>query len=207
MGPFFFLVSCFFFLSSTSLASDSSAPNTLLFGYEPITTWLPSKKLISYTYTVNKQWSIEAEYAWASIDFPIANVDLGQIKEKRYSLQMRRYMSESFHFIFGMTFNDFKARLGNDFLNNSFQEIEGGFQVKNIGITGGLGNRWQLVNGLTLGVDWLRLNMPVAQTDVDDQVLGKNLDEGDQQSIKKVIKAFNRIPTFVLFGISLGYTF
>lgn len=208
-GPFWGLsfLFCLLLQSFSSFGSDTIPSNTLLIGYEPITTWLPSKKTLSYTRRFNEQWSLEAEYAWATIDFPIAHVDLGQIKEKRYSLGARRYMTKSFHFIFGANYNEFSARLGSDFLNDSLEKIEGGFQVKNIGITGGIGNRWHLDNSFTLGVDWFRLNIPIAQVNVDDQVLVKNMDEVDQKSVKKVIKAFNRVPTFVLLGVSIGYTF
>lgn len=181
--------------------------SAVMVGYQFITSWLPSKKTLSYTYNFNHVWSLEAEYSWASIGFPISGIDLGSIKEKRYSLQMRRFSGNSFNFSFGAALNEFKARLGSDFLDSVGNEINSDFTVQNLGLTLGMGNRWQWENGFTLGVDWLRLNIPLYQSKIEDNVLESVGSEGDRDDIKKVIRAVNRIPTFVLLGVNLGYSF
>jgi len=180
---------------------------TVMVGYQFITSWLPSKKTLSYTHNFNQKWSLEAEYSWASIGFPIVGIDLGSIKEKRFTLQARRFVGNSFNFTFGGAVNEFKARLGSDFIDNLGHEINSDFTVQNLGITLGLGNRWQLENGFTLGIDWLRLNIPVYETKLEDKVLESVGSEGDRDDIKKVIRAVNHIPTFVLLGVNLGYSF
>lgn len=180
---------------------------TIMVGYQLITSWLPSKKAISYTHIFNDKWSLEGEYSFASISAPYIGVDLGAIKEKRYTLHARRYVGNSFHFTFGAVYSDFSAKLGDDILDNFGQEISREVEASNVGITGGLGNRWQLDSGITWGIDWIRINIPVVETNVDDNVLDDIASEGDQEDVKKVIRTFNRIPTFVLFGLHLGYTF
>lgn len=180
---------------------------TIMVGYQPITSWLPSKKAVSYTHIFNDKWSLEGEYSWASIEAPYIGVDLGAIKEKRYTLHARRFVGNSFHFTFGVIYSDFSARLGDEVLDNFGTEISREVEASNLGLTGGLGNRWQLNNGITWGVDWIRINIPVLETNVDDNVLDDIASESDQEDVKKVIRTFNRIPTFVLFGLHLGYTF
>src|SRR5690606_37663613 len=127
--------------------------------------------------------------------------------EKRYTLQARRYGGNSFNWSFGLVYNDFNARLGGDMLDRFGAEIKSSFEVQNLGLTSGIGNRWQWQNGITLGIDWLRLNVPVIETNVRDDVLDDIGNSGDRDDVKKVIGTLNRIPTFVLLGLHVGYTF
>jgi hypothetical protein len=176
-------------------------------GYELLASWIPSKKTISYTHIFNNKWSLEGEYSWSDLSTGFGLIDFGEVKEKRYTLQARRYVSNSFHFSFGGVVSEFEAGLGNDVLDRFGQNISSDFSARNLGVTGGIGNRWQWNNGFTFGVDWARVNIPVAELSVDDNVL-KSLGEGnDKSDVKKVIRTFNRIPTFVLLGLNLGYTF
>lgn len=194
----------------TSLTSSEARENstgTILVGYQPMTSWLPSKKTVSYTHIFNEKWSLEAEFSFASLNAPFIGVDLGRIRERRYTLQARRYAGNSFHLSFGAAYSTFTARLGSDILDSLGNEINSDFSADNIGMTGGIGNRWQWENGLTLGIDWIRLNVPVYESRVEDNVLGKVSSKGDREDIKDVIRTFNRLPTFVLFGINAGYTF
>ena len=179
---------------------------TVMVGYQFLTTWIPSKLTFSYTHIFNEKWSLEGEYSGGSISFPIVGIDLGKITEKRYSLQLRRYTGNSFHSSFGLSYSEFKARLGSDFLDDMGNEIKSSFEVENLGLTAGFGNRWQWENGFTLGIDWARINIPLFETAVNDKVL-KQIDKGDSGDVRKVIRTFNRIPTFVLLGVNLGYTF
>jgi hypothetical protein len=190
---------------TSDFRSDSTG--TFLVGYQLFTTWVPSKMTLSYTHIFNEKWSLEGEYAWSSIDSSIYGIDLGEIREKRYTLQARRYVGNSFNWTFGFIYSDFNARLGSDILDGLGNEINSSFTVQNLGITGGFGNRWQWQNGFTLGVDWFRLNVPVVETAVKDNVLDDVPNAGDQDDVKKVIRTFNRVPTFVLLGLNFGYTF
>ncbi len=191
-------------LTTQDLRGDSLG--TVLIGYQFLTTWIPSKLTFSYTHIFNERWSLEGEYSGGSISFPVVGIDLGKITEKRYSLHFRRYSGNSFHTSFGLSYSEFQARLGSDFLDDMGNEIRSSFEVENLGVTAGLGNRWQWENGFTFGIDWARINIPIFETAVSDKVL-KQIDKGDSGDVKKVIRTFNRIPTFVLLGVNLGFTF
>lgn len=191
----------------TSSVNRANSKGSIMIGYQLITSWLPSKKSVSYTHIFNEKWSLEGEYSWSTINDPFFWVDLGSIREERFNLQARRYVGNSFHFSFGAVYSEFRAKLGSDFLNDFGREISSSFRAQNIGVTGGIGNRWQWKNGFTVGVDWIRLNVPVVSTYVRDDVLDSISDDDEQDDVKKVINTFNRIPTFVLFGLNLGYTF
>lgn len=193
--------------SFTSKELRENSLGTVIVGYQFITSWIPSKKTVSYNHIFNEKWTMEGEFSFGSINAPFIGVDLGKIKERRYTLQARRYVGNSFHFTFGAVYSTFTARLGSDILDSFGNEINSEFSADNLGATGGIGNRWQWQNGFTLGIDWIRLNVPVFQTKVEDKVLDSVPGSSDRKDIKDVIRTFNRIPTFVLFGINLGYTF
>ncbi len=180
---------------------------TVMVGYQWITSWLPSKKTLSYTHIFSRNWTLEGEYSSQTIDTTFIGVDLGEISERRTTLHARRYFGNSFHLSFGAVFSTFKARLGGDFVDNLGNPIRSSFRAENLGLSGGLGSRWQWDNGLTLGVDWIRLNLPVLETQVNDNVLDTVDGRGKREDVKDVIRTFNRIPTFVLLGLNLGYTF
>ena len=62
-------------------------------------------------------------------------------------------------------------------------------------------------NGMTLGIDWIRINYPVVATKIDDNSVNDVADSADRNDLKDGIKTFNRIPTFLLFGLNIGYSF
>jgi hypothetical protein len=184
----------------------ATSTGSVMVGYQLVTSWLPSKKTFGYTHFFNEKWTLEGEYSFATIDSPFIGVDLGEIKERRYTLHARRYVSNSFHFTFGFVLSDFSAEVGNEIINSFGAGITSSFSAQNLGITAGVANRWQWKNGLTLGVDWIRLNVPVVELGVRDDILD-DITGSDREDIKDVISTFNKIPTFVLFGLTLGYSF
>jgi hypothetical protein len=130
-----------------------------------------------------------------------------EIEEKRFSLHARRYTSSSFHFIFGAVLNDLKAELGDDILDAFGAELSSGIRLQNLGLSLGMGNRWHWKNGITAGIDWMRVNVPLLETKLEDEVLDDVGTSSDKKDVKEALKTFNRIPTFVLFGLNLGYSF
>lgn len=188
----------------TSRENRSASNGTVMFGWEPFATWIPSKWGLSYTQIMNEKWSIELEYYTGSINSDYVGVDLGVVRERRFTLQARKYTGNSFHYSFGPVLSDFHARLGSSIVASDYSSS---FSAQNLGIAGGIGNRWQWSNGVTFGIDWFRISIPVFETKVEDDVLDDITDSGDSEDIKNIIRTFNRVPTFVLFGLNIGYTF
>lgn len=192
---------------TSSRENRDDSTGSIMVGYQLITSWLPSKKSVGYTHIFNEKWSLEGEYSWSTISDPLFWIDLGSIREERFILQARRYVGNSFHFSFGAAYSEFNAKLGSDFLDDFGNELRSSFEAQNVGLTGGIGNRWQWSNGITVGIDWIRINVPVMSTYIRDDVLDSISEDDEQEDVKDVIDTFNRIPTFVLFGLNVGYTF
>jgi hypothetical protein len=180
---------------------------SVMLGYQYFSTWIPGKWDASYTYIKNKKWSFEFEYASGSVGRSVFGLDIGRISEKKYSLVARRYLGNSFHFIFGGYKNEFRAKLGDSILDSMTNLSTDDFRVKGTGLALGLGNRWQWEKGVTLGIDWFRMNIPLINKTVDNDVLENIQDNSDASEVKDIIVKLKNIPTFVILGIDVGYTF
>ncbi len=186
---------------SEDLRDDSFG--TLAVGYQPFTTWIPSKWTVSYTQNLSRYWAIEGEYSKGSLSLPVYGVDIGEISEKRVNLQARYFPGNSFNWSFGLFYQKGEAELGGDIPSVNGEDV---FDMEAFGATLGFGNRWQWENGITFGIDWFRVNQPFFGQWEDEAVL-KQLGADDASDVKKIMRAFNTLPTFVILGFRLGYTF
>lgn len=155
--------------------------------------------------------SWELSYARGSISSPFFLVDIGSVSDTHMSLLYRSYSKRnSFAVIYGLNYYNFDAHLGGKYLSS----ISSGdpreynlLSVKSFGVTFGLGNRWQLRNGLSLGVDWFHLNIPLSVFEADADYLRSNADQDDKNEIDDVLNILKRVPTFSLLKLQVGYTF
>ena len=180
---------------------------TVMVGYEFLSSWLPFKLTAGYTYIFNKEWSLEAEFARGKFGAGFFGVDLASVAEYRYSLIARRYSGNSFNFIFGVYKDDFWAKLGSSYLDDMSDTSIDDFGVKVLGLALGVGNRWQWENGFSLGIDWFRMNAPIFARKAEDAILDNIEDDSDRDMIKSGINKVSKVPTFVLLGLYVGYSF
>jgi hypothetical protein len=192
-------------LGRTSAENRSQTRHTVLGGYQLLTIWLPSKFALGYAYNVSEKWAAEFEYSWAGLSTRYIGVDLGSITERRYTLHGRRFLGNSFNFTLGAFYQDFTARASARILGQGTDIAN--FGAEGLGVTSGIGNRWQFGNGFTVGIDWIRLNIPLVTTRVDNEILKDINDQSDRSDVRKVIRTFNRVPTVVVLGLNLGYSF
>lgn len=181
--------------------------STLMVGYEFLSTWLPFKFTGSYTYMFNKKWSLEAEMARGHFGAGALGFDVGSVTEYRYSLLGRRYVGNSFNMIFGLYKDDFRAKVGSDILDDMTDTSIDDLRVEVIGLALGIGNRWQWGSGFTFGIDWFRMNAPVFDRKLDNEVLNEIDDNSDLKAVRDGMDKISKFPTFVLLGIYLGYSF
>lgn len=188
-------------LESRHLRGDSHG--TLMLGLHLFTTWIPGKWTASYTHIFDPKWSLEGEYSRGSLSIPVYGVDIGAITEERATLQARYYPGNSFNWSFGLNFHRSEGTLGADVPATSKYDA---FETENFGATVGFANRWQWKSGMTFGIDWFRINQPLFGRWENDSVL-KTVTGNDRDDLKKIMRAFNTLPTFVFLGFNLGYTF
>lgn len=189
----------------TTATNRADSFGSLMVGFQALNTWVPAKKTASYTQNFNRNWGLELEYAVSKLSVDVAGIDLGKIEENRYSLLGKYFVGNSFYFNFGAYVSRVEIFVGDKFEDTFGNRINDSFIMDIYGGSFGVGNRWIFDNGITLGVDWLRFNMPIA-TSTKQRVL-KSLDEENSDDVKKVEKVFNNFPAFTFVGFNVGYTF
>ena len=185
----------------------SETRSTFLLGYQLISSWIPFKWTVSYNYNLNANWTLEGEFSRGHWGYGLIGLDLASVSENRYSLILRRYWGNSFHGIMGAFRNEFIGKLGNNYVEDLSNKSIDEFEISGNGLILGLGNRWQWGNGVTFGIDWFRINIPLLDNRVENDVIDNLSDNQKTKVIRNLIDKISDIPTFVLFGINLGYSF
>lgn len=198
-------------LRATSLLLRTSRPHNFMANYSPISTWIPSKLGLSYTYSPSSLGSWELNLNRGSFSIPFFIEDLGSINEYNASILYRSYSHRhSFSVIYGINYYTFSAKLGSKYLSSiiigdpmSYDALK----VKSLGLVFGLGNLWQLKRGLSFGVDWFTINVPIHVTQLDADYLNSSADQEDKNDVKNVLDVLKRVPTFSLLNLKIGYSF
>ncbi len=189
----------------------SSRPHNIMASFTGTATWIPAKLGISYTYSPDATESWEISFNRGKISTPFFIPDLGSISDSHISLLYRSYSNRnSFSIIYGLNYYEFDAHLSRKYLSSISSGDPSDFNVLNvqsIGATVGLGNRWQFENGLSLGVDWFHLNVPLNVFKTKAAYLSSDADQADKNEIENVLDILKRVPTFDFLKLQIGYTF
>lgn len=180
--------------------------NTFLVGYQALNTWVPGKFTGSYSRNFSSVYSMEFEFGTSQKELDVNGVDLGDIQEDRYSLFLKRFFGRSFNISLGPYWNEVNFELGNQIRDVNGEIVQGTIDVITYGLGVGIGNRWQLENGLTIGIDWIRVNQPLGAYSVNEQILS-TLSEENKDDVKRTGRLFRTAPAITYFGLNVGYSF
>lgn len=178
---------------------------TVMVGYQYANNWVPRKTTGSYTQILNREWSIEFEYATSERNVTLASVDLGSMREDRYTLLGKYYVGNSFHVSFGGYLSELTLKGSGKLQDLSGNNVKTKSELENYGISAAFGSRWQNSWGLTWGVDWFRVNVPVKDGKI--QKRDGDLNNDGQQDVNRSFRFLRTFPTFTFVGVSIGYTF
>jgi hypothetical protein len=179
--------------------------HTFMVGYQYLSTWVVGKTSAGYTYVAGRTWSFELEYVTSERTAKIGNYEIGNTREDRYTLFAKYYLNNSFHFSFGPYYYDYDIETAGSLRNILNQNINKKLNLEGIGAAFAFGNRWQNKWGVTFGLDWVRLNYPLATT-------WENKETGEAETItrndsERSFEILKKIPTFSFFTVNIGYTF
>ena len=187
-----------FILSFTASASDKWAG---FITYSPYDLWIPSKigALVSYQ---DKNRAYELAYQFSTIRFDFILDEIGSVSDSRLHLTTRSFRyNNSFNYQYGLSYNHFKMNLSPAF--SSFDL----FEARVLNIVWGVGNRYKWKSGIELGVDWFKIFYPLYTLALNDSALDSVTNSNDKEDLKRVITLLEKIPTFTLVHIELGYRF
>ncbi len=182
---------------------------TLLANYSYLDLWIPSKYGLSLSYTPDSGASYDIEYLKAELSLGWFVEDLGSFSDERLSILRRSFNGRnSFNFIMGAYYSKTQVNIGSKLLSgitpqNNYDIL----RIENLGITLGVGNRWVMKNGFTIGADWFSVNIPVHNLETEDLFTSLTNDTEDRANANDAIEAFKEIPGVVVLKIQLGYSF
>ena len=184
--------------------------HSFLVNYSFFDTWIPGKYGATYAFNASPSGSWEVEYLRGSISVPFFIEDLGKITDQRLTLMYRSFSQRnSFSFLYGANYSSFKFQLGPDYLAT----ITGGnastfdvVSVETLGITWGMGNRWQ-INKAIISFDWFVINIPVVVLESEAPFLEATASESSKEDIRDVLDIIEKFPTLAILKFQLGFSF
>lgn len=183
---------------------------TVLGNLSALDTWIPMKWGVSVSYNPDENASWELEYLRGKISYGVLVEDIGSISDQRFSLLRRSYSERnSFNFAYGIFYNSLEASLGSEYLATvsgnprAYETVK----VETLGVSWGMGNRWQTQGGFVWSFDWFLLNVPLVVLESEASFLKASTSESQKKDVRDILKFFEDYPTFAIVKIQLGMSF
>lgn len=178
------------------------------FNYTYIDTWIPGKKGFNAYYVESSAVSWDLEYLKGSLSLPSFIFDLGEFTDQRISFFKRSFGSNtSFHYLYGVYYNQLNIHLGDDLLASVSGDARNSVEVVDIKVVGaswGIGNRWNTSGKFTWGVDWLTINLPLVRFAAKTPYLDESSDKEDKEDVRDALEKLQSYPTFSILKFQLG---
>lgn len=186
------------------------ATANILGHYSPLSMWVPSKVGVSLGYIKDEKWTYELEGLYGSLGYELLGINLAKFSEVRLNLMARYFSSGSFNLFFGLHYEKIDLTLGDNLLGSfsAADKVEYNLlEIENVGVVGGLGNRWLFKNGFTLGVDWIALNQPIYSLKSNARFLDSNASQSDKDAVDRGLSVLKYLPRVTFLKLGLGWTF
>ncbi len=182
----------------------------VLVEYSPLDLILPSKIGGSLGYVESSAYTFELEYLGASISPPAFLENVGGFTDRRISLVVRSYGDRnSFNFHYGLSYFDMQIHVGSKYLQSSSgrpADVDL-LASRSLGFVVGVGNRWVLPHGFTVGVDWISWSQPLIIVEKNSDLLKYIQDQHDRDVLESLISTIGYFPRFTVLKVGLGLTF
>jgi hypothetical protein len=177
----------------------------------PVDWWIPGKYGVQFAYMPTNQQSFEFEYLRGSFGSGFLGNDLGEVLEQRVTVQSRYFLTDTLNYHAGLHYNYFEVQLKDKYTSNvpvnPDDEDYGLVELATVGITLGVGNRWQFDNGMEVGVDWVQLQMPLIRLQQNSPILDLSADAESRDQVSEALRRMRDNPRFALLKIQAGISF
>lgn len=184
---------------------------TVSYTASPMGIPVPFKHGPSVAWIIDRNWTVEGSYFTGSFGVSTEFLDIGSFTETLITLNARYYPGNSFNWLIGVSRQSYEAHIGSALVSRlSGGNIPGDIdlvKVATIGLQTGLGNRWQWKNGLTLGIDWIVINIPFMTSRSEAAFLDYVSNQDDRRHVEDALKVMRFLPTGPITKISVGYSF
>ena len=180
------------------------------FNFAYVDVFIPGKLGLSFGKKANERHEWELEFLRGSISSPSLLEDIGEVVDQRLTLIGRfRPFSGSFNLGYGLAYIHFTAFLGNSLLETISEDAPSSdvIDARALGSYFSVGNRWQLGEGLSIGVDWISWSQPLVRLKQESDFLDYVDDEDDKETVKDALDLFYHFPRITLLKFQLGWVF
>lgn len=196
--------------SAHEVMESPSKTKTFSLGYaaSPLSLWVPFKHGPYFGVRLSEASMMELGYFRGAVKVPFFS-DIGGFEDRQIYLIYRGF-SDSFNWHVGLNHVTYSAKIGDELLSRvtagSVPSVEL-LEIQNLAVTAGLGHRWQIGDWLSLGVDWIALNIPVVNLKSETGFLDQATNQSDKDNVDKFVSVLKRFPTLTLLKLQLGVTF
>lgn len=176
----------------------------------PVDLLIPYKLGGALGYISSSATTNELEYVGASISAPAFIEDIGGFHDSRWTLQQRLYSTHnSFNFHYGLAYFDISANVGSKYLASATNlpanvNLMG---TKSLGFMIGVGNRWVLGSGFSIGVDWISWSQPLLIVDKKSDLINYVQNSDDKRVLETAINVMTYFPRVTLLKLGIGFIF
>jgi hypothetical protein len=177
--------------------------------YAPLDLFIPSKYGASAGWRFTPKTTLELEYLRGSLSVPFLFDALGGMTDQRLALIVRsHFRKSSFNYHYGVSYNMFKIKLGNEIINRSVPHASDLDEIilNSLGFVVGLGNRWIISDNFIVGVDWFVWAQPLTQLKKKTDFM-QYVSDSDRGRLNDAIDFISEFPRFSVLKINLGMTF
>jgi hypothetical protein len=171
---------------------------------------VPSKHGAQLTYLHDDRWSWELEYLDGSFGVEKFGLDLLSVEERLLLVKLRKYWSGSFNLTAGLGERRFAFGLGDTIVDRIPESARPGrtrTEVYRWVADVGIGNRWQLANGVVLGADWIELALPFGKPRTRSGLVDAIEDDTDRENANRVVSFLQYLPTLTVVKVTAGFSF
>lgn len=171
---------------------------------------VPGKYGVTVGYVKDAGNTYEIDYMRGSLGFGWLGIDIGSITEQRLALLWRSYnQRNTFNFQMGVNYNKFEIKVGDTLLN----KVAGAktdydvMDIQTLGLSWGIGNRWQTKGGFVWAFDWLQLHVPVVTIREHTPFIDATTDQEDREDAQSAVKIIRHFPRLAALKFQIGFSF
>jgi len=191
--------------TSAQIRSDSHVALNL--NFSPINVPFPMAWGANAYFIASKNWMLGVDYLQSKKSIKFFSFEVGEVKEKNYTFQARRFFGNSFNTIMGVGHRNTETRLAKnlfDLVLHSYSETVSEFETQYIRL--GLGNQWQFKKKYTFAIDWITINIPFKGKILTSASEYAKSDE-DKEDIRDAEEILKYYPSGAVIQMNLGMVF
>lgn len=169
----------------------------------------PIKYGLNAAYTQDPNWMWELGYFTGGINFGVSKISVGGFNEALLTATGRYSpWAGSFNWIVGLSHHAYHVRLGNAIVSRltGVGKLDV-LNVQTVGLQAGVGNRWQIADNFSIGVDWVVVDIPLTTVRSQSPALEAYTNEGDRREVEEALDFMKSLWTINVLKTTIAFSF